>query len=1083
MPPMSALRLHLGFVLLALLTPCPALSSALPDSIPTVYATLIRVDGRNLTFNGYYELNASYHKLLVPTGFTQYDCLLAGSYEEESELYYDDVYNRLTGELLVRTVQWWSSPSEFAYPPDSLRRTDIETGFSPPEPDTLFAFPSQIPREEARAVWDVARGTNVIQRLAEHGRYRVGITQWHPGAPDSSGWPHEWLIVASTQPVAPREAALLQLNWPLRVVSVEIPFAPEVVAHNFSDVPIDVGIHLLLRGDSGELYDETRELAAFPSDSTRRVVFSPMTLAGAAEAHVSLDLEAMDGSAWADAYPDNDSLSHSFRSSPLPVFRRVIPARPLGSFPLEGTLIDFDRDGKMDVFQRAWAPRLLHNLGDGQFADITGQVSVHFRPWPYSAFCADLTGDARPDLLILNFEERPMLLSGDGSGFFDEITEEAGLAGIVSYGEGAIADLDSDGDLDIVFASHGQESVVLNDGSGHFRDVTDTSGLIDPGQTETIATGDLNGDGLVDLVFVNWEQRSKVLANMGGGHFGLVAGPWGFTHARHALILDWDGDGLNDIVFARYNEATEVYRNLGGLTFEHVPPDSTGLPKTWNISAGDFDRNGQPELACGYAIRRRENGRWVSYTDLLNMPSGAAKMSGGAPASPVFMDLDCDGDLDLYGESMILENMGVPAGPDVTAPSLPGESLAIGVSNAIALSWINPPDQDAEGSIVRYSPQRYPVSPADGLPIPNGQNGMVRGGPGGLQCYLHSSLSAGTTLYYSVFAFDHAGNVSGAGRAHATAAAPCAESTCMWIEQSPSSNRSFEAWLTSSPDADSSATLLDGIPLNMSVVCAEAGLARGSFQCAALGDHHLSACVTHHGEEDCSAGTFTLAAVAADHGGYLSSPDGRVHLRLLAGAVPQDTTLTYVPEELLSPGQHPGHDQLGRFSVLPPLLLETPALLTYRYSEADLGAGQDPSRLCLSLDGSPALSCTVDPESLTVRATVSRLGLFSCTLGDPGMSTVWDHDFISLRAAGANPAQESSRFQVVLRAPERVRAAVYDVAGREIVRLLDETLGPGERTISWSGKTTRGTEAGTGVYFLRVWSSHRSVTARAVRVR
>jgi hypothetical protein len=206
-------------------------------------------------------------------------------------------------------------------------------------------------------------------------------------------------------------------------------------------------------------------------------------------------------------------------------------------------------------------------------------------------------------------------------------------------------------------------------------------------------------------------------------------------------------------------------------------------------------------------------------------------------------------------------------------------------------------------------------------------------------------------------------------------------------------------------------------------------------------------------------------------------------LQLPAGSVQRDTTLTYVPEELLLPEQRRDQGQLGRFALWPALSLDTPVVLTYDYSAADLGDWQDPSRLYLKLVGGPALSCTVDPESLTVKAQTSNLGLFACALGNPGTSTIWDPDFLSLDPSGANPAGEASMFRVELRASERLRAVVYDVAGREVARLLDETFGPGVKQISWNGRTSRGTNSGAGVYFLRVWSDHRTLTARVVRIR
>jgi flagellar hook assembly protein FlgD len=53
-----------------------------------------------------------------------------------------------------------------------------------------------------------------------------------------------------------------------------------------------------------------------------------------------------------------------------------------------------------------------------------------------------------------------------------------------------------------------------------------------------------------------------------------------------------------------------------------------------------------------------------------------------------------------------------------------------------------------------------------------------------------------------------------------------------------------------------------------------------------------------------------------------------------------------------------------------------------------------------------------------------------------------------------------------------VRLAVYDVAGREILTLLDEVQNAGTHTVRWSGLDRDGSEVASGVYLyqLRVGS-------------
>ncbi len=84
---------------------------------------------------------------------------------------------------------------------------------------------------------------------------------------------------------------------------------------------------------------------------------------------------------------------------------------------------------------------------------------------------------------------------------------------------GGFADVDNDGDLDLIFA--GDERVFMNDGSGTFSSgqSVPTSGLVDP---RSIAFADIDSDGDLDFAIANGGSGSRLVRN----DIGLDAGNW-----------------------------------------------------------------------------------------------------------------------------------------------------------------------------------------------------------------------------------------------------------------------------------------------------------------------------------------------------------------------------------------------------------------------------------------------------------------------------------------------------------------------------------------------------------------------------
>ncbi len=365
-----------------------------------------------------------------------------------------------------------------------------------------------------------------------------------------------------------------------------------------------------------------------------------------------------DRDGYVDLYVTNLGSNHLLRNVGGAGFEDVTESAGADDrrFSVPATFFDYDADGWLDLYvgnyhrfhranrkrcfltggqpdycgplsQPAEGDRLLRNLGDGAFLDVTQRSGLAGPPHTaLGAAAVDFNGDGLVDLYVANDQMANQLWLNQGDGAF---VEDAVFAGAAFDREGraqasmgvAVADFDGNGAPDI-FLSHlvrEHNTLYLNDGEGLFADRSREGGLVDPSWPMTgfgTAPLDYDGDGVLDLFVVNGAVR-RIESQVEAGD-------------PHPLRME-----------------NQLFRGLGGGRFETVPAAEREHPVLSEVSrglaVGDLDNDGDPDLVMtnngGRARvllnRRPAGGAWLGVRLVADVEhcaadTGCARVAAGS---------------------------------------------------------------------------------------------------------------------------------------------------------------------------------------------------------------------------------------------------------------------------------------------------------------------------------------------------------------------------------------------------------------------------------------------------------------------
>ena len=346
---------------------------------------------------------------------------------------------------------------------------------------------------------------------------------------------------------------------------------------------------------------------------------------------------------------------------------------------------DFDGDGKPDLFLVSGtangASRLLHNLGDGRFEDVTQAAGIQLTGSGLGCAAGDFDNDGKTDLAVC-LSDGVKILHNQGDGKFEDVTQTLGIRREKGCVGVTFVDYDHDGDLDLYITMTPDagapgpppHNVLLrNNGNSTFTDVSAETALGFAATGAGVVTTDFNNDRAVDFVVAGGAAVAAIYLNPREGKFTALGGI-DFSKEKLApavgvVAFDFDKDGWMDLAFTHAGApGISLWRNVEGKRLERVALPDLGWRRGWGIAALDYDNDGWLDLvAAGESsgggelrlLRNLGSKGWADVTKEVHLD--AAKLN--QPRAIAVADINGKGAADLVvtqlgGAPLVLRNEG-----------------------------------------------------------------------------------------------------------------------------------------------------------------------------------------------------------------------------------------------------------------------------------------------------------------------------------------------------------------------------------------------------------------------------------------
>ena len=380
---------------------------------------------------------------------------------------------------------------------------------------------------------------------------------------------------------------------------------------------------------------------------------------------------------------------------------------------------DMDNDGDMDIVSANHGPSFsgdddaiawYENDGAADPSWTAADITTNVMDWPRSVFVADFDNDGDMDIVSAfddNTYNKLVWLENDGaadpSWMLSEISTNVGPEQVFA------ADMDNDGDIDILGTSYSAGAISWYENNlPPTKTQTYTAADIATSATEAISVfaADMDGDGDMDIVSASVDDNTIAwYENDGAADPSFTAADIATSAegAYSVFAADMDGDGDIDIVSASYADDTIAwYENDGAENPTFTAADiATSADGAASVFVADMDNDGDMDIVS--ASENDDTIAWYENDGAANPSWTAADIATSASgAASVFVaDLDNDGDMDIVSASM---DDNTIAWYEATFNNAPVITLVSDITvNEDESSTVTLSSTDADGDAITYS--------------------------------------------------------------------------------------------------------------------------------------------------------------------------------------------------------------------------------------------------------------------------------------------------------------------------------------------------------------------------------------------
>jgi hypothetical protein len=255
---------------------------------------------------------------------------------------------------------------------------------------------------------------------------------------------------------------------------------------------------------------------------------------------------------------------------------------------------DFNADGKIDVAITCYDTNLVSLLlgnGDGTFV---AQRTFSVGKGPNALVAVDLDGDGKLDVVTANTEsDNVSVLLGNGTGNFAATREYAAGKAPTAI---AAADLNADGKLDIVTSNTDSNNLAYLQGGTLTPGTLLAAKLYATGTAPSaIAIADVNSDGKLDVVTANSDTNNVAMhAGRGDGTFAAAKFSPTCEFPIALAVAELTGDGKQDaVVQCAGGKRSQALIGVGDGSFLVSP---RWLPQGSTLALGDINADMKLDL-------------------------------------------------------------------------------------------------------------------------------------------------------------------------------------------------------------------------------------------------------------------------------------------------------------------------------------------------------------------------------------------------------------------------------------------------------------------------------------------------------